>query len=684
MAPKMTRCMATTCRRSGGGGGGGRAVMLNRVLSPSVGLLLSFGILILVADMIPKVDRGARFRDHAADGRVTSKHFLQLVGQLGGWSQALALEPPLALVGVGRRLAVFDLKDVAQPLLVGQSPFLPDAVSAVDVVGDLAYVANLDGGMTLIDVATAQQPRILGGVQAVVADGAAAGAFDLEVVGRWAYLATSQGLAVIDVAVPRDPQLVTVIKTDGVATALALGGGYAYVSAQRDGLVVYDLTQADAPVAVGVLRDVSFGKDLVFSGANVYVIDAEGMKVIDVREPRAPNLIGTLALADAPMQLQLVGDRAYVIQLLGSLREVDLSSPRSPRILARADLPPPSKALSVAVAGSIAGVVTTHGLLTFDLEEGGTPRPLGNVHWPGRITGLDAVGDLVLAADSASGILNAVDSSSGGDPHVLDWEPIENAYDVTTLDGLAYVAADDSGLAVVDVHRPDAMRSLFGPSHVQPGGIPGSPRDLHVVGNTAYVATWTRGLAVFDVANGEPPQHLGQVVSGGRAQNVSVVDGHAFLAANNAGVLVIDVADPRAPRLVSTIDTGGDAYGVFAASGLVYVAGSAGLSILDASDPTRLRALGVADTRPYGSAVDVVVEGNLAFVAATRALLVYDLSDLTAPRRTAERIAPGELADLALAGDKIYVAAQNGGLLIYRHLASVHDPLLLPVLVVGD
>lgn len=658
--------------------------MLNRTLSSCVGLLVTFGIITPLAVMIRKDDQSDQVQGLSAEGRVASNHLLQLVGQLGGWSQAVALEPPLAFVGVGGRLTVFDLTDAARPLPIGHSPFLPGAVSAVDVVGSLAYVADLDGGMTVIDVATPRQPRILGSIQTAATDWASDGAFDVEVAGHWAFMATSNGLAVIDVAVPRDPHLVTVVKTDGVATAVALGGGHAYVTAEREGLVVYDLTQADAPIAVGALSDVHFAKDLVFSGANVYVIDGEGLKVIDVREPRAPNMVGVLALPDAPEQLQLVGDRAYVIQLLGSLLEVDLSAPRSPRLLAKVELPPPSKAMSVAVAGGIACAVTTHGLVTFDLGDGGAPRVVGDVHWPGLITGLDAAGDLVFAADSASGILNAVDSARGGDPQVLGWEPIDSAYDVTTMDGLAYVAANDSGLAVVDVHRPDAMRRLFGPSHVQPVGVLDAPRDLRVVGNTAYVATWTGGLAVFDVATWGLPQRLGQVRTGGRAQNVSVMDGHAYLAANNAGLLVIDVAEPRAPRLVSTIDAGGDAYGVFAASGLVYVAGSAGLSVLDASDPTRLRRLGVAATHPFGSAMDVAVVGNLAYVAATRALLLYDVTDRTAPRRLAERIAPGELVDLSIAGDKIYVAAQAGGLLIYRHLASDHVPLFLPVLEVGD
>jgi len=85
---------------------------------------------------------------------------VELVGQIGGLTLAVAVQGRYAYVGVGPRLVVVDVGDPARPVEVGQTGVLPGVVQDVAVSGSYAYVADWDGGLRVIDVSDPSSPRI--------------------------------------------------------------------------------------------------------------------------------------------------------------------------------------------------------------------------------------------------------------------------------------------------------------------------------------------------------------------------------------------------------------------------------------------------------------------------------------------------------------------------------------------
>ncbi len=87
---------------------------------------------------------------------------LELVGQIGGASHAVAVVGDYAYLGVGPRLVVLDITDKENPTFVGQSPLLPDIVRGIAVVGNYAFVADGLGGLQIINVSNRERPSLVG------------------------------------------------------------------------------------------------------------------------------------------------------------------------------------------------------------------------------------------------------------------------------------------------------------------------------------------------------------------------------------------------------------------------------------------------------------------------------------------------------------------------------------------
>ncbi len=91
------------------------------------GLLLA----VLVLNVLPGVSRAKPGASSLFDSAA-----LDLVGQIGGITSAVATQGNYAYVGIGPRLVLFDISNPAHPRPVGQTPVFPRLVYKVAVAGD--------------------------------------------------------------------------------------------------------------------------------------------------------------------------------------------------------------------------------------------------------------------------------------------------------------------------------------------------------------------------------------------------------------------------------------------------------------------------------------------------------------------------------------------------------------------
>lgn len=156
--------------------------------------------------------------------------------------------------------------------------------------------------------------------------------------------------------------------------------------------------------------------------------------------------------------------------------------------------------------------------------------------------------------------------------------------------------------------------------------------------------------------------------------DVAVAGNYAYIAVGSAGLRVIDVTDPANPTVVGSVDTPGSARGVTISGTYAYVAdGNSGLQVVNVAAPTSPTIVGSLDTP--GNALDIVRFFTFAFIAdGSEGLRIINVSNPSAPSFTGT-LDTQDAQGVAFGGQYVYVADGTAGLKIID-VNSVSSPTL--------
>ncbi len=238
---------------------------------------------------------------------------------------------------------------------------------------EFVYVANGSSGLCTIDVRVPDQPTVRSVVKTTDAR-------DMALIAGRLFLADGAGgVRVFDVAVPSRPSLIATLPMTE-ARAVHWAGDYLYVAAGAVGLFVVDVEQPHPPRIIatvdlnGMSMDPNDASDVMtfsqygersFMGfdSSAYVADgASGVRVLNIRYPTTPLIVGTIPTTDArglftgamydpgdSTQRSLEREYLYVADGRGGLRIFDVSTPTM------------AKAASTSLAGwNVTDVFVTH------------------------------------------------------------------------------------------------------------------------------------------------------------------------------------------------------------------------------------------------------------------------------------------------------------------------------------
>jgi hypothetical protein len=139
--------------------------------------------------------------------------------------------------------------------------------------------------------------------------------------------------------VVRDPVLAGSLELGAFPASVYVSGRYAYVVDQgSDDLKVIDVSDPSAPSVVGSLSlGLAAPTSVYVSGRYAYVVDqnSDDLKVIDLSDPSAPSLAHSLAIGASPQSVYVSGRYAYVVDF-GSqdLKVIDVSGVELPSLIA--------------------------------------------------------------------------------------------------------------------------------------------------------------------------------------------------------------------------------------------------------------------------------------------------------------------------------------------------------------
>ncbi len=293
-----------------------------------------------------------------------------------------------------------------------------------------------------------------------------------------------------------------------------------------------------------------------------------------------------------------------------------------------------------------------------------------------RFSAIDISGVYLYLSQTSPPIdrLDVIHISNPIEPHPVGGLSLPGScWDMAIREHYAYMAADDSGLLIVDILDPVTP---FIALQVE---IPENARAIDIEGNLLSLGDDKGGLYFFDITNPIEPVSMGFIPLGSEIEGIDLALPLASCVVEERGLHILNVQEPNNPQLLGLMDTKGYAGDVALLDELAYVVSEeyydSNLMIVDISNPENAPIAGHLDT-PGEAFSTASIDMFTLLADGSSGLLLLDLSDPGSPEILSSYELPGEALDLAVKDDIVFVAAGNAGL----QILNFSDPMSPQVL----
>jgi hypothetical protein len=269
-------------------------------------------------------------------------------------------------------------------------------ISDLTVVNNLAYLAT-QNGLVVLDVSDPVHP-----VKTGTYNDEGINALSIFVNGSYAYLSTGEaGFTIVDISIVDSMRFVSSYNTEGYAHNMAVRDGYAYVADGEAGLRVIDLYDLERPEEVSHVDTPGEAYGVTLDGDYAYVADyVHGLRIIDISNPQLPEEIGFYDTRGMSMDVTVSGDFAYVADERYGLRIIDVTDPANPEEIGFYDTD--GYAYGVSVAGDHAYIADgSGGMCMLDVSIPESPCPAKIFYTPGTATSLELLDNYAFIADQS-------------------------------------------------------------------------------------------------------------------------------------------------------------------------------------------------------------------------------------------------------------------------------------------
>lgn len=550
---------------------------------------------------------------------------LEVVGHVGGRTDAADVLGDYAYVGEGPRLTILDVTDPAAPQVVGRTDLWSGLVSGVAVAADdgshtYAYV-TVDGGLAVVDVSTPGAPTQVGFIDT-------SGGHNPVVSGMHVYVpGGGDGVAVVDVSDKNAPEMIGEYDVGGGPVEVAVKGNYLYAAGRGYGK--FDIVDISNPEKPRRVEELSWDAcDVVIAGDDAYVLASDHLVRVDISDPKNPDVKGWQEIGGG-VQGRITTRGSYVYVLGDGAEQIhvlDVSPPLTPTLKGafRTWGEGGSNAVGTITARGTGGknewLYTANGQRGFRvaaLTEQITPTEVSAYDPPGAIEEMAFAGDEVYVADGNA--LSVLDVSTPDDPQLAStWltDDVE-VKDVAVTGTLAALGGGVDGLHLIDISQPLTPTSII--TGFNGGELGGrfKAEDVALSGDHAYATEGWDYLHVIDISNPLTPttdkSYYEPFEESTSLHDVAVTATTAYLASFE-GLAAVDVTTPTAPISVGIApEVEGEEVlvitGTTAEGSAVYLGGQdSGLEIVGLADgPKRLSSYAMP-----GTASSVAVVGDYA------------------------------------------------------------------------
>ncbi|MEM1097097.1 MAG: hypothetical protein AAGJ10_21075, partial [Bacteroidota bacterium] len=245
------------------------------------------------------------------------------------------------------------------------------------------------------------------------------------------YVGSFNGVTLFDVTDPDAPVERGTASTAGAPFGLAATGTLVVATLDIFGssdLAILDFAVPDTPVQRGTYTPGAHALALAFDavGTTLYVVTEQALEIVDLSDPTAPTLVGSVNLAGSGQAIALAGTTAFVgsLTLVNNfapptgwfVEAIDVSNPAAPSVLATTSATNETLLDLVHVGdGTVVGSFPEFGLRAFALEEAAGKRSLmETVVTQGTLASNGLFGSLVGIPDAEENCPNLFTSTGNG------------------------------------------------------------------------------------------------------------------------------------------------------------------------------------------------------------------------------------------------------------------------------
>jgi uncharacterized repeat protein (TIGR01451 family) len=624
------------------------------------------------------------------------------VGQIGGVTNAVVLDGTNLFFHVGPRIArsAISASTPLSPTQPALGDILPGVPVDLKVANGYLYVAMGSAGVAVVD-ATTLNPLSMQKLPAGSAVAVAVGPQHLFVA------AETAGIVVYDIG--GDNKTLTFAETKtfssparritDVETRTISGQQYLFVAgdnnatlpANRGGVLKFNVT-TPGPLGTPIKVQQLDVRALRVTDGFVMAVGNTAFYALDTTElGLSGGVSATLVLTQPALNLSLnpTGNTAYLMNNGGGVDVLDVSTPTAPQVKSAGDFFTNGlvKDLAVAEFGAdplaylhLADHYAGLSIATMPKATPGVPV----LNQPGIFTPQPAVANLVATAypqvfayGVPASLLSTINAAGMNvlSPVGPGINPgVTTIHALTTYSDTLLVSADNDGLLrfhITPGSEPTFVDSVStgGPAHATAVQWP-----------LAVVANSTQGLAIMDLSDS-------MVVTGSAPapafnsnfSSVAVQGNYAYIGdsvgvpQNNAGAFrIYDFSDPTLPTAAGVLSQTG-ILDVKVSGNLAFLAvGAGGIRVVNITNPMSPTLIGEDDFTTLGPAQSLIVYKNYLFVAEDSAgvqMFSFQPSGLLSLVTTIPT--PGNAKQLAWTPGRLYVAAEDAGLLVIEIGADV-------------
>lgn len=543
---------------------------------------------------------------------------------------------------------------------------LPGRQQDVVVVGNYAYVASGKSGVRVVKINrpaevtdeenNKSKKKLLEDLPNSVIEGNATRTWTDQHLLYW--LDNHETLYFSNIEKPEEPSPSGSQKFDQNISDIAFRDSIAFIANGKAGLQIYDTSTIAASEQMTLISQLEI-KDGVtqgvfLSGNHAYLAVKDiGLVIVDITDLQEPRIVQKpYPINGNPTQVYVQGSIAYLANGKEGFYALDA------RVNVKTELLGQTGAQLIARGVTKSGnylyvAAGERGLRILDINNPQTPQEVAFYDTAGRSDAVAVTGDAALIADRNNGLVIVDTTNHAGMLPLLTQIPSKDARDVAIDGNYAYLADFEEGLRIVDIRTPG---SAFLLKTMDP--IPGQemkPVSVSVLGNYAYLATGDQGIRIVNVLDKQIPTQVQQILVPGQAdaRNVALVAYNPQIQGPEAYK-----ADPNAP--------GVKVY-AYVANGLF------GLQVLDVSNPSQsipiAMNLDAQIVHLQGIAMDVAIVGDRAYLAYDGGgLFILNIADPANPQFLGEfnlSETENRAVSLAAEGQTVYLAALSHGIRLF-------------------